>query len=224
MRESGRDTQRAALVLASASPRRRELLGALGLPFAVVSADIDETVAPDEEPAAAAIRLARAKAERVAATLGRSLVLGADTIVVLDGRVLGKPRDDDEAAAMLRALRGREHTVITAVALCDAGSARCCTAAPQTAVLIRAYTDDEIAASIAAGTPFDKAGAYAIQDEALAPVARIDGCYCNVVGLPLWTVRHLLSHAAPGFSPRSPSAVRPVCATCPLATMPSSTA
>ena len=118
---------------------------------------------------------------------------------------------------MLRALRGRGHDVITAVALYDAATGRCRTAAPHTSVRMRSYTDAEIAGSIAAGTPFDKAGAYAIQDDALAPVAGIDGCYCNVVGLPLWTVYHLLSGDGATFRLQPPSEARAVCATCPCA-------
>lgn len=204
------------LTLASASPRRRELLGALGVPFAVISADIDERIDPGEAPAEAATRLARSKALAVAHRAGRGYVLGADTIVVLDRRILGKPKDAGEATAMLDALRAREHTVITAIALCDAQSGGCSAVASSTSVRMRAYTDAEIAASIAAGTPFDKAGAYAIQDEQFAPVERIDGCYCNVVGLPLWSVYRLLSHSGMSFQPRPPSDTRHVCSACPL--------
>jgi MAF protein len=215
-----------ALVLASASPRRRELLTALGLPFDVVEAGVDETVHAGETPEDAALRLARQKAWEVArryrTTHARPgpqppLVLGADTVVVLDSRVLGKPADAAEAGAMLRALRGRTHTVITGVAAVDPLTTGACTVAPQTAVTMRDYTDAEIAASIAAGTPFDKAGAYAIQDDVLAPAASIDGCYCNVVGLPLWTVRRLILKLRPRLRLASPHAARPVCATCPLA-------
>jgi septum formation protein len=209
----------AQLILASASPRRRELLAALGLPFTVIAADIDEGIAADESPAEAAIRLARSKAETVARDLKQGHILGADTIVVLDGRILGKPLDANEATHMLRALRDRDHRVITGVALCDVESGRCCSAAPMTSVRMRNYPDAEIAASIAAGTPFDKAGAYAIQDAALSPVARIDGCYCNVVGLPLWTVFHLLSETS-DVQPAQPSATRVTCRECPLAPLP----
>ena len=204
------------LILASASPRRRELLAALDVPFTVVAADVDETVRPGEEPEAAAVRLARSKAETVARQADAELVLGADTVVVLDGRILGKPADATEAAAMLRALRGREHAVITGVALYDTASGETHCAAPGTTVRMRVYTDVEIAASIAAGTPFDKAGAYAIQDEVFTPVERIEGCYCNVVGLPLWTVLHLLDGVG-ALRPRPPSETRRVCDGCPLA-------
>jgi len=208
---------RSSLTLASASPRRRELLAVLGLPFDVTAADVDETIPPGEDPGQAAVRLARAKAEAVAWREWDALVLGADTVVILDGRSLGKPADPDEAMSMLRALRGRRHTVVTGVAFCDSRTGETRTAAPETAVSMRAYAHDEIAASIAAGTPFDKAGAYAIQDETFVPVERIDGCYCNVVGLPLWTVHQLLREMDAGLPVRRPSEKRAVCATCPLA-------
>src|SRR5215208_3758183 len=196
---------RSSLTLASASPRRRELLAVLGLPFDVTAADVDETIAPSEDPGQAAVRLARAKAEAVAWREWDALVLGADTVVILDGRSLGKPADPDEAMSMLRALRGRRHTVVTGVAFCDSRTGETRTAAPETAVSMRAYSHDEIAASIAAGTPFDKAGAYAIQDESFAPAERIDGCYCNVVGLPLWTVYQLLREIDGSLPVRRPS-------------------
>ena len=206
-----------ALTLASASPRRRELLAALGLPFDVTPADVDETIAPGEDATGAVVRLARAKAEAVAWRDWDGLVLGADTVVVLDGRILGKPAGAAEATAMLLALRDREHAVVTGVALCDSRSGAVATAVPATTVCMRHYTNAEIAASVAAGTPFDKAGAYAIQDDVLAPVARIDGCYCTVVGLPLWSVSRLLRELCPDLRPRAPSESRQVCASCPLA-------
>ena len=209
--------QHPVLVLASSSPRRRELLATLGLPFDVTASEVDETIAPDEESAKAAVRLARAKAEAVAWREWDAVVLGADTVVVLDGRSLGKPAHPDDAWAMLRALRGRGHTVITGIAVCASRSGETRTAAPLTAVRMRAYSDAEVAASIAAGTPFDKAGAYAIQDEAFAPVERIEGCYCNVVGLPLWTVYRMLRDLDDSLPLRPPSTSRAVCASCPLA-------
>jgi predicted house-cleaning NTP pyrophosphatase (Maf/HAM1 superfamily) len=117
---------------------------------------------------------------------------------------------------MLRALRDREHTVVTGVALADARTGELRSEAVETHVLMRPYTDDEIEQSIVAGTPFDKAGGYAIQDEALAPVASIVGCYCNVVGLPLWPVRRLLALVHPEIFALPPSGTRSVCANCPL--------
>jgi septum formation protein len=209
--------QSSVLVLASESPRRRELLGALAVPFSVVVADVDETIGADEAPGAAAMRLARCKAEVIAEREPGAIVVAADTIVVLDGRVLGKPVDAAEAAAMLRALRGRAHVVISGFAVRDGSRGVVHASAPETVVWMRDYTDAEIAASIAAGTPFDKAGAYAIQDEELAPVERIEGCYCNVMGLPLWSVYGELEAVPNGPRPVRPDAVRPTCAVCPLA-------
>jgi len=205
------------LILASASPRRRELLPALGLAFTTRATDVDETPPADAEPATVAAVIARRKAEAAIAALPDTVpVLAADTVVAFAGRSLGKPSDAAEAAAMLRELRGREHTVYTGVVLARAGQALEETAA--TRVLMRCFGDTEIAASIAAGTPFDKAGAYAIQDPMLRPVERYDGCYCNVMGLPLWTVRRLLLALAPELQPSPPDGRLARCAACPLRT------
>jgi MAF protein len=213
------DARRAtpALILASASPRRRELLPALGLSFGVRAADVDETPPTGVDPATVAVAIARRKAAAILAAMPDAApVLAADTVVAFAGRPLGKPGDADEAAAMLRELRGREHTVYTGVVLARAG--RLIEEMAASRVLMRRYSDEEIAASIAAGTPFDKAGAYAIQDPLLRPVERCDGCYCNVMGLPLWTVRRLLMALAPELRPAPPDALLPRCASCPLRT------
>lgn len=202
-----------ALVLASASPRRRELLAALALPFTVSATDVPEPLLPGIPAAAQAQTLALVKA-RAAARGAGSLTLGADTIVVLDGAPLGKPADAAEARRMLSALRGRAHAVITGLALVQ--HRREMTAHAETTVVMRPYTDAEIAAYIATGDPFDKAGAYAIQHTGFAPVERIDGCYCNVMGLPLWTVRALLTRLAPSLAPAPPDRALPRCAACPL--------
>lgn len=201
------------LVLASASPRRRELLAAVGLDFRVVPADLDEeAIAAGLEPEAAALAVASAKADAIAT--GDTVVLAADTIVVLDGRMLGKPGSPDEARRMLQALRDRTHRVVTAVAV-RAGAAEE-RAAEWSAVRMRAYRDEEIAAYVAAGGGLDKAGAYGIQDEPFRPVAAIDGCWCNVMGLPLWTALRLLEEAG-RRAPRRPERVYTRCASCPLA-------
>jgi 23S rRNA (uracil1939-C5)-methyltransferase len=171
------------IVLASASPRRRELLLALGLDFESVASTNDEVISSDESPATVSERLALAKAESVAVSHPDKAVIGADTIVVLDGAILGKPRDGVEAADMLKRLRGRQHEVITAVAVICNG--RLFVDHVSTRVTMRSYTDGEIAAYVASGDPMDKAGAYAVQNQAFAPVASVDGCYLNVVGLPL---------------------------------------
>lgn len=203
------------LVLASASPRRRALLTALGLPFSVQPADVDETSQPWEDALALARRLAEAKARAVVAPSG-ALVLGADTVVELDGRIFGKPEDADEAREMLRALRGRTHRVVTAVALVQGGSGRSVLESPETRITMRAYADAEIEASIAIRTPFDTAGGYAIQDPLLAPVAVCDGCYCNTVGLPLWSVHRMLLAWHPDSHARQPDRTYQRCARCPL--------
>lgn len=214
-----------SLVLASASPRRRELLGALGVPFTVRAADVPEPLAEDMPAGVQAERLAVAKARAVAATDASSgaetasspvVVLGADTIVVLDGVPLGKPEDAAEAHGMLRALRGRAHEVVTGVAAV-VGDGTYLTDHVATRVHMRRYTDAEIEPYIAGGDPFDKAGAYAIQHPDFRPVARIEGCYCNVMGLPLWTVRRLLARASPSLAICPPSAAFERCRVCPLA-------
>lgn len=201
----------ARLILASRSPRRRELLPALGLAFGVRPADVDESLGggdPEQVARAIALRKARAVADATAAT---DAVIGADTIVVHDGRMLGKPADADEAREMLRALRGRTHTVVSGVAVVYGG--RDPSACVSARVTMRAYSDAEIARYIESGAPLDKAGAYAIQDAQFAPVERCEGCECAVIGLPLWTVRRLLRTVA-GVEASAPSYDR--CAACPL--------
>lgn len=177
------------IILASSSPRRRELLAALGLAFEVVHSRVDEST-EETDPRAAAESLARRKAEAVAADHPGALVIGSDTIVALDGHMLGKPEDAGAARAMLRSLRGRPHEVITGVAV--AGEGRIESGHVTTLVQMRDYSDDEIDAFVATGSPFDKAGGYAIQDGAFAPVERFEGCRCAVIGLPLGLLRALL--------------------------------
>lgn len=202
------------LVLASASPRRRDLLARLGLPFEVVAPEIDEDASSGAgRPERVARRLALAKARAVASHHPDTVVLAADTVVAHGGALLGKPRDAAEAQAMLRRLRGRRHRVVTAVAVVHAGNRL--VDHVRTAVTMRRYTDAEIAASIARGDPFDKAGAYAIQDEEFRPVASYAGCYCNVVGLPLWSAVGLLSKAGVDVSPVTAERLLPQCRQCP---------
>ena len=190
------ERHRPSLVLASASPRRQELLARLGVPFAVQPSRIEENAAPGP-PEAALIGLARAKALAVAAGLpregGRTIVLGADTEVVLDGALLGKPRDEADAVRILTRLRGRTHEVITGLALVEVGGAgREATSAVVSRVTMRDYGDEEMAGYVATGEPFDKAGAYAVQGLGSRLVARVDGCLTNVIGLPITTTRRLL--------------------------------
>jgi septum formation protein len=173
------------IILASRSPRRRELLGLLGRAFRIVEPTHEEQRLPGEHAADYALRNAREKARSVLphAGPGRFLIIGADTIVVLDERILEKPRDAAHARAMLRALSGRRHEVITGLALLTSGHEQCI--AVRTEVVFRALDDAEIEAYLATGEPFDKAGAYGIQGHAAHMVTEIHGSYTNVVGLPL---------------------------------------
>ena len=200
------------LVLASASPRRQELLGHLGLDFEVVVSNFDEESLVHARPETLARRLAEAKAGAVAALHPEAHVLGADTIVVHRGEMLGKPVDAAEARAMLRRLRGKVHRVITGVALFSPGRARPRTAHVVSRVRMRAYADEEIEDTIARGVPFDKAGGYGIQDPALRPVEACQGCFCSVMGLPLWTAARLLQTAGAAVAT---DAMPERCATCP---------
>lgn len=179
------------LVLASASPRRRELLARLGVAFEVVPSGIEEVLTPGVAAAELVAQLARAKAEDIAGRVGPAVVLGADTLVVLDGRPLGKPGSRDEAAAMLAALAGRVHQVVTGVAVLDPGGvAR--TETVTSRVRMRAYDAAEIAAYVATGESDDKAGAYAAQGTGGRLVAAVEGSWTNVVGLPLVATARLL--------------------------------
>jgi septum formation protein len=184
------------LVLASASPRRRELLTQAGFSFDVRPAHIPEDPKPGEDPIAYVTRLAREKAEAVFAEIASQnsaptqMVLGADTTVTLDNQILGKPEDAADAARMLRLLSGRTHRVITGVAVVSGKGTE--VAAEVTAVRFVTLSDEEIADYVATGEPMDKAGAYAIQGRAARWIPRIEGCYFNVVGLPIALVATLL--------------------------------
>ncbi|AKX93289.1 septum formation protein Maf [Moorella thermoacetica] len=181
------------LVLASASPRRRELLARLGLPFTIQPSRIDESVYRHLPPAARVEALALAKARAMAAGLTDALVLGADTLVVCEGRVLGKPDSPAAAARMLAFLSGRTHTVYTGVAVVQAPRGPEGVTHARTAVTFRHLTPDQIEAYVATGEPLDKAGAYGIQGRGALLVAGIEGDYFNVVGLPLVQVEELLA-------------------------------
>jgi septum formation protein len=171
------------LILASASPRRQELLRNAGIAFTVHPADIDETPQPGEPARSCAERLAREKALVVHRYHPQEFVLGADTIVVVDQMILGKPRDQNDAARILRMLSGRTHEVITGICLAAPNALH--VSASETLVTMSAISDDEIRAYIATGEPMDKAGAYAIQGIASRWIPRIEGDYSNVVGLPI---------------------------------------
>jgi septum formation protein len=178
------------LVLASASPRRQELLRNAGLQFAVQPAHIPEDPFPGEHASACAERLAREKALTVARQCPLDVVLGADTVVVVDGQILGKPLDSADAARMLRMLAGRDHQVITGVALVASG--QCSVASETTTVTMSEIKEKEIADYVTTGEPMDKAGAYAIQGIASRWIPRIEGDYSNVVGLPVALVWRML--------------------------------
>ena len=182
------------LILASQSPRRRELLAQITPEFSVDVADIDESQLPGEAAPDYVCRLARAKAQAIWQRRADGVpVLGADTTVVIDGLLLGKPTDAEEAMAMLQRLRGREHQVLTAIALVSGQNSECLLS--QTTVYFGAISDDDLQRYVASGEPMDKAGAYGIQGRAGAFVERLDGSFSGVVGLPLFETRTLLASA-----------------------------
>jgi len=180
----------ARVILASASPRRRELLRLVGIEHEIRPADIDESLLPGETPAAHAERLARAKAHAVAEHEPGAVVIAADTIVVVDGEVLGKPGDETAARAMLRRLSGRTHTVLTAIAVARESQTE--SAVESVDVTFRPLNDEEIGAYIATGEPMDKAGAYGIQGYGATIVERVNGDYFSVMGLGLRRLVELL--------------------------------
>jgi len=190
-----------SLILASASPRRRQLLQILGLPFSVQSANIDESALPAESPVLHARRLAETKARVVAAGRENAVVIAADTIVVYEGHILGKPRDASEASSMLQSLRKAPHRVITGVAVVATTPERLISTAHTSLVTMRPYSDEEIAAYVATGDPLDKAGAYAIQHPQFRPVAHYEGCFASIMGLPMGVVADILQ--ALDLHPRS---------------------
>lgn len=183
------------LILASSSPRRAEILTALGIPFRVSPADVDESVLPGETGPAAASRLAGAKAAAASLRHPRDWVLAADTLVLLDGAVLGKPRDDDEAEEMLRRLSGREHRVVTAVRLAR-GTGGGQEEIEESRVRIAPLDEKEIRWYVSTGEPLDKAGAYAVQGLGARFIESVAGSFTNVMGLPARSVYRLL-RAAP---------------------------
>jgi septum formation protein len=185
------------LVLASASPRRQELLRNAAIPFEVEPANIPEEPLPGEPAKDCAERLAREKAQAVAKQHPQDVVLGADTIVVIDNQILGKPTDPADAARMLRMLSGRKHQVITGVCLVVSGQSS--VASETTTVTMSKITEKEIADYVATGEPMDKAGAYAIQGIASRWIPRIEGDYSNVVGLPVALVWRMLREITAGY-------------------------
>ena len=186
------------LLLASRSARRADLLELVGARFEICAAEVDERPLPDERPEAHVLRLAEAKARAGLSTAGGAArgdvaALGADTVVVIDRAILGKPRDVQDAARMLRLLSGRVHEVWTGVALVEAGGGRCVAEAVRSLVKFVPLTEEEIASYVETGEPLDKAGAYAVQGFGALHVEAIEGSYSNVVGLPLPHVKRLLA-------------------------------
>jgi septum formation protein len=174
------------LILASASPRRSQILHDAGFTFTVLSSAVDETPFTEESPQQLVQRLADAKAELVAArAVGPAIVIAADTVVALDGSILGKPRSTDDARHMLEQLSGRTHSVITGVSLIRLPDAERCQLVETTLVHFAQMSSDDITRYLATEEPYDKAGAYAIQGRAGRHIPRVEGCYFNVVGLPL---------------------------------------
>ena len=183
---------RSSFILASQSPRRRALLEQLGFSFVVMPSHVEEVVPVDLAPASVVEDLAQQKVDPVSRRFPDALTLAADTIVVLDEAILGKPAHESDACSLLRRLSGRTHTVYTGVALAHPATQRCKVVHEATQVSFGDLSDDEIADYVATGAPMDKAGAYGIQDFGAVFVAHIDGDFYNVMGLPLHRLYHLL--------------------------------
>ena len=194
-----RDQNFRAITLASASPRRRELLTGLGLKFDIRPADLAEDGLDGESPQEMVQRLSQEKALAIAQGMDAGLVIGADSTVVFQGQAVGKPVDDDDARRMLRELRGTTHHVSTGLTVVDVASGRMLSDAMTSEITLRDITDQEIEASIASGVPRDKAGAYAVQDTELRPAEDWKGCYNNIVGLPVCRLLEMLAEL--GYQP-----------------------
>jgi len=182
------------LILASASPRRQELLRQLGLDFEVIPSSIEERISPGTEPDMAAMKLAESKAVDVAHRVEDGLVIGADTVVALDDCILGKPKDEEEAREMLERLSGRWHRVFTGIAVINKATLEKVTTCEESRVKFKDINAAEIENYIRTGEPMDKAGAYGIQGKGALLVEKIEGCYYNIVGLPLFKLSLVLSH------------------------------
>ena len=206
----------ATLTLASASPRRRQLLQALGMDFRAQPSSVPEEPEPSESPIDLVRRLALAKARTVAAGVSEGLVLGADSVVVHQGDILGKPASVEEARGMLARLRGNTHQVFSGVAVVDASTGEHRLASETTPVLMREYSDAEVEDYIASGSPMDKAGAYGVQDADFHPASSVQGCYSNVVGLPLCTLLDVLREMGYEATPKVPAPLTESCTECPL--------
>jgi septum formation protein len=180
------------IILASNSPRRKELLRQIGIDFSIDPADVDERVLTNEMPEGYAVRVALKKASLAASRAGVGIVIAADTIVVVNDEILGKPTDARDAERMLKKLSGKVHRVVTGLAVIDAATDKTLTRTSITSVWFRRLSQQEIISSVATREPLDKAGAYGIQERGALLVDRIDGCYFNVVGLPLSLLGEML--------------------------------
>ncbi len=180
------------IILASSSPRRKDLLRQIGIVFTSDHVDVDERVLPHEKPEVYVVRVALDKARAAAQRAGNGIVIAADTIVVLDDAILGKPSDARDAARMLTLLSGRGHRVITGLAIIEAATRKTLTRTEITHVWFHNLAQDEISSYVSTGEPLDKAGAYGIQGKGALLVDRIEGCYFNVVGLPLSLLAKML--------------------------------
>jgi septum formation protein len=193
------DQKQTKLILASSSPRRKELLGKLGIPFEVVTAGVSEDVEGDIGPEEMVVMLAKRKAGAVAQSLTSGIVIGSDTTIAFEGKVLGKPKDKEDARAILKSLRGKRHQVYSGIALVNVENNRVEASAVVTSIRMRNYSDDEINDYVASGEPMDKAGAYAIQGEGGRLVEQMEGSFDNVVGLPVRELAEMLKRF--GFEP-----------------------
>src|SRR5262245_5912618 len=184
------------IILASASPRRAEILRTVGWPFEALPVDIDESRRPSEEAPNYVERVASEKAEAAARLASGTVIVGADTAVVIGDEILGKPRDDEDATRMLRLLRGRWHQVLTGIAIFDREASATCTTHEVTEVKFAEMNEDEVSWYVATGEPIDKAGAYAIQGQGARFIEEIKGDYFNVMGLPVSLLYRLVREVA----------------------------
>jgi septum formation protein len=192
------------LILASGSPRRRQLLSLLGLPFVIKAAGMDESALDGEPPTELVLRVSQAKALAIGSVRSDELVIAADTIVALEGDALGKPADPEEAARMLSRLRGRPHLVYSGIAVWHPARRRMVCELSESVVWMRDYDQDELDAYVESGDPLDKAGAYAIQHPEFDPVSRVEGCWLNVMGLPLCHLERALGRFGVRVPPNVP--------------------
>jgi len=180
------------IVLASNSPRRKELMRQVGMTFTSSPAHIDESILPGEKPEEYVVRVATNKAQVASKRVGKGVVVAADTVVVLEDTILGKPVDEQDAIRMLSMLSGKMHRVVTAISVMDAGTGKTLTRTSVTKVWFKKLTENEIRYYVSTGEPLDKAGAYGIQEKGALLVDRIEGCYFNVVGLPMSLLDEML--------------------------------